>query len=223
MTILTHRPVCTKCWCRCTAGTSWRLTTAPVSTPGSGSAAPTPRSCPPSGSSRSVATYQSLTELIFHSPGRPNRGNWHGWRPLAGQVSSDWLMRDNDDWLLTSYWPGTSSPESQKNSESSSASTPSPCRWTQYLFYILFVTRKHKPRETGTEPGPTPTSPPSPWGSPGAWRPSRRPLTGISSSMSLQLVLTFTRRLSKHHIRHIKAYDPNEGKVRWIFFYNWIF
>ena len=21
-------------------------------------------------------------------------------------------------------------------------------------------------------------------------------------------------RLSKHHIRHIKAYDPNEGKVR---------
>ena len=123
-------------------------------------------------------------------------------------------MRDNDDWLLTSYWPGTSSPESQKNSESSSASTPSPCRWTQYLFYILFVTRKHKPRETGTEPGLTPTSPPSPWGSPGAWRPSRLPLTGILS-MSWQLVLTFTRRLSKHHIRHIKAYDPNEGKVCW--------
>ena len=38
---------------RCTAATLWRLTTAPVCTPASGSAAPTPRSCPHSGSSRS--------------------------------------------------------------------------------------------------------------------------------------------------------------------------
>ena len=63
---LTHCPVCTKCWCRCTAGTSWRLTTAPVSTPGSGSAAPTPRSCPPSGSSRSVMK-QTENNKVKHS------------------------------------------------------------------------------------------------------------------------------------------------------------
>ena len=40
---------------RYTAATLWRLTTAPVCTPASGSAAPTPRSCPHSGSSRSVS------------------------------------------------------------------------------------------------------------------------------------------------------------------------
>ena len=83
---------------RCTAGTSWRLTTAPVCTPASGSAAPTPRSCPPSGSSRSDSAQQGpLTRKISHFcsnivqkernyfliemllwPGWPDRGYRHG-------------------------------------------------------------------------------------------------------------------------------------------------
>ena len=51
---------------RCTAATLWRLTTAPVCTPASGSAAPTPRSCPHSGSSRSVSesVYRMMHSVI---------------------------------------------------------------------------------------------------------------------------------------------------------------
>ena len=52
---------------RCTAATSWRLTTAPVCTLASGSAAPTPRSCPHSGSSRSDSDCHSTCCILLHS------------------------------------------------------------------------------------------------------------------------------------------------------------